>query len=193
MRVLRATLAMLFAISLLGVSGCRPNPLTSAEVAKLTAQVSRDYPGWAIERVYTQANQGLMDKGATASVVLRLPGTQDSRVRLTFYYGFAPGNRDWTHSNPSLLQDPKDAADFFNAFRARHPEPGLIVDIQGARIDSTAAAVRAAGPQGLRFVVDYWTAQNFAASNGSLDSGQDHRHAEQWTAVATSHGIDWTY
>jgi hypothetical protein len=182
-------------VALLSLSGCvYSNPITGSDVAQLKARIVQAYPGWVIERVYTQGNQGwYLAKGATASAVLRWPGPQDFRFKLGFYYGFGTGQPDWDSPAASLFQDPVAATAFITAFKRRHPEPGVVVNLhgQGGR-GETVASIMNAGPQGEVFEVSLWTGPEYAASNGSLGGSDPFGHLEYWRATETSAGVAWT-
>jgi hypothetical protein len=115
------SLPLLLAATLLALAGCGPSVF---EVARAKALVRSEYPSWDIVRSETRAG-GFADAGAdSVFFTLKWRGPQD--LHCFALYGMLSGKWQDVH-RLELLRNPTYAQPFVAAFKARHPEPGLLV------------------------------------------------------------------
>ena len=161
----------------------------ASAVDALKSQVSRDYPGWTVERVYTYSRPGPANSGAEVSVLLRWSGSEDFRTALKLFYpGSYPPNPDWAKSSRRFFQSQRDASDFIAAFKSRHPEVGWVV---GSDLFTTN--VGQAASDGTPLDMAYSNVTSFNSSNGWLNPPPTTAKADSWHVTAVGAGLTWRY
>lgn len=157
-------------------------PLTTEDIAKVRDQVSRAFPGWTVEQVYGA------ETGAELAVELEWDGPEDFR---TSEVVSLVQNVDIPGVTPilatSALQDPATAAGFIRAFKARHPERGIVTEARSIRDPRRLGQ----NLRGATFIIAYQSISAYRALDRRGLPSWDSAPTEQWHAADAGGKVVW--
>jgi hypothetical protein len=157
-------------------------PVPRTYAAQLTRVLERERPGWAVERVYTQAPLGPGREDTVLVAQLKWRATPELRMVQRVRLGpRIPPEAGWDRLPASLFQSRQDSAEFVRDFCNTHTSRGLVVEaVLPPRAQLTEP----------RYGVSYWSLEDeTVTAEGELQVREF--RAEAWVPTREDGAVHW--